>query len=74
MHITLIGNKKGIYIDETNFNVYIDCTQEVNYKDVAPFIKDVNTLVIYRDEDGSTKIVQAGGYSHNRGLFVNLYE
>ena len=74
MHTTLIGNKKGIYIDETNCNAHIDCTQAVNYRDIEPFIKDVNTLVIYRDENGFTKIVQAGGYSLSRGLFVNLYE
>lgn len=74
MHTTLIGNKKGIYIDATNCNAHIDCTQAVNYRDIEPFIKDVNTLVIYRDENGSTKIVQAGGYSLSRGLFVNLYE
>lgn len=74
MHTTLIGNKKGIYIDETNCNAYIDYTQAVNYRDIKPIIKDVNTLVIYRDEDGSTKIVQAGGYSPSKGLFVNLYE
>ena len=70
MHTTLIGNKKGIYIYETNCNAHIDCTQAVNYRDIEPFIKDVNTLVIYRDENGSTKIVQAGGYSYDRGLFI----
>lgn len=71
MTVTLTGNKQGIYIDPINCNAYVDYTQAINYKDVK--IYGVNHLVIDRKEDGSMKIILAGGYSWMRGLFCDLY-
>lgn len=65
------GNKYGVYIDPVNCNAYVDYTQAVNYKDIN--ICGVNGLVIERGEDGTMKIIQAGGYNRMRGLFCDLY-
>ena len=71
MTITLIGNKEGIYIDSTNCNAYMDYEKAVNIQEVN--FSGVNNLVINREKDGSFKIIQAGGYDSERGLFVDLY-
>ena len=71
MTITLIGNKEGIYIDPTNCNAYMDYKKAVNIQEVN--FSGVNNLVINREKDGSFKIIQAGGYDRERGLFVDLY-
>lgn len=69
--VTLVGNKKGVYIDPTNCNACVDYTLAVNYKDVNMF--GVNNLAIERTEDGTMRIFQAGGYNRIRGLFCDLY-
>lgn len=69
--ITLIGNKEGVYIDPRNCEAYVDYTKAGNYKSVNMY--GVNNLVINREEDGTMKIIQAGGYNRIRGLFVDLY-
>ena len=71
MSITLIGNKEGVYIDPTTCNAYVDYMKAENVDDVKFF--GVNNLVIHRNDDGTMRIVQAGGYSRIRGLFVDLY-
>lgn len=71
MYITLTGNKDGIYIDPVTCNACVNYTDATNINDVD--ISDANNLVIHRDEDGRIKIIQVGGYSPERGLFVDLY-
>ena len=71
VQITLIGNKSGIYIDPKTCNACIDYQKANNIQDVKFF--GVNNLVIRRYEDGSFKIVQAGGYNRIRGMFVDIY-
>lgn len=71
MKITLIGNKRGVYINPVDNNAFVDYNKAVNIKDVNLF--GVNNLVIRRNEDGGLKIVQAGGYNRIRGLFTDLY-
>lgn len=71
MSITVIGNKQGLYIDPRNNNAYVDYKQATNHKEVKMF--GVNNLVIHRYNDGSMKIIQAGGYNRIRGLFVDMY-
>ena len=71
MNVTLIGNKKDVYIDPRNNNAYVDYLKAVNFKDVNMY--GVNNLVIKRDDCGNLKIIQAGGYNRMRGLFVDMY-
>lgn len=71
MTITLVGNKSGVYIDPRTCNACVDFTKATNYDDVK--FLGVNHLVIRRNDDGSLKIVQAGGYTVRRGMFVDLY-
>lgn len=72
MNITLIGNKKDVYIDPRNNNALIDYKKAINVNDVKMF--GVNNLVIRRYDNGEFKIIQAGGYNRLRGLFVDLYQ
>lgn len=75
MKITLVGNKTGVYIDPVDNNAYIDYTKSENYADVN--FAGVNNIVVtrfvkaYRGE--VLRIVQAGGYTADRGLFVDCY-
>lgn len=69
-HIT--GNKEGIYIDSRNCETYIQSEKCENYKAVD--FDGVNGLVVYRDNEGKMYIVQASGFSDNRGLFVDMYD
>lgn len=71
MTISLIGNKEGIYIDPTTCNAYVDYEKAVNIDEVN--LSGVNNLVINREANGSIKIIQAGGYDRERGLFCDLY-
>lgn len=72
MQVALTGNKAGIYIDPVTCNACIDYRDAANINDVD--ISDANNLAIHRDGDGRTKIIQVGGYSRERGLFVDLYQ
>ncbi len=71
MHIALTGSKDGAYTDPTTCNAYIDYRDAVNIDDVD--LSDANNLAIHRDRDGRMKIIQVGGYSRERGLFVDMY-
>ena len=71
MHITLTGNRDGVYIDPVTSNAYIDYRDATNIGAVD--ISDANNLAIHRDGDGRMEIIQVGGYSRERGLFVDMY-
>lgn len=70
MHVTLIGDKKDIYINQVNCNAFVDYTKAVNYDAVN--LDGVNNLAVVR-RNNQIKIIQAGGYTPDRGLFVDLY-
>ena len=70
MHVTLIGDKKDIYINPVNCNAFVDYTKSVNYDAVN--LDGVNNLAVVR-RDNQMKIIQAGGYTPDSGLFVDLY-
>ena len=73
--VTLVGNKDGVYIDSRNCNAYVDFEQAENFAEVN--MQDVNHLVIvrlYRPYRGYVmRIVQASGYSLDRGSFIDMY-
>jgi len=73
--VTLVGNKDGVYIDCRNCNARVDFEQAENYSDVD--MQDVNHLVIvrlYKPYRGYVmRIVQASGYSLDRGSFIDMY-
>lgn len=71
MNATITGNRKGIYIDPCTNHAYI--TPEIcsNYKAVN--MEGVNHLIVERDAAGNMKIIQASGYTPEKGLFCNLY-
>ena len=71
MTVSLIGNKRGVYIDPRNNNAVVDYASAVNMSEVKMY--GVNHLVIERFDDGAMRIVQAGGYNRMRGLFVDMY-
>ena len=73
--VTLVGNKDGVYIDCRNCNANVDFEQAENFADVN--MQDVNSLVIVRSYKAGRgyvmRIVQASGYSLDRGSFVDMY-
>lgn len=73
--VTLVGNKDGVYIDCRNCNARVDFEQAENFAEVN--MQDVNSLVIvrlYKPYRGYVmRIVQASGYSLDKGLFCNMY-
>lgn len=69
--VTLVGNKEGVYIDCATNNAYVDQREAVNYNDIN--MRGVHHLVIDREEDGTMKIIQASGYTRERGMFCDLY-
>lgn len=69
--VTLIGNQDGVYINPANCNAYVDYTKAENFGLVN--MEGVNHLVIKRSESGEMKIIQAGGWTLDRGLFVDMY-
>lgn len=71
MHIALTGSRDGVYTDPTTCNAYIDYRDAANIDDVD--LSDANNLAIHRGRDGRMKIIQVGGYSRERGLFVDMY-
>lgn len=68
---TLTGNIEGIYIDPTNGNAHVDEQQCINFHEVS--MEGVNHLVIRRSHSGEMKVIQANGYTPDRGIFVDLY-
>lgn len=69
---TVSGNKRGLYIDPRNCETFIDVTKAENYESID--FEGVNKVHIYRHDSGKFCIVQAGGYSEERGLFCDLYD
>ena len=71
MRAAIIGNKEGLYNDCRTNTYYIDETKAENYNNVS--MENVNHIVIDRAENGTFAIVQASGWSADRGSFVDLY-
>lgn len=71
MKTCVFGNTKDFYIDPKDCSAYVDYTKAVNYKDVK--LDGVNNLIIRRNDSGEMKIIQAGGYDKDRGMFVDMY-
>lgn len=69
---TIAGNTRGIYIDPRNCETFIDVTKAINYTSVD--FDGVNSVHVYRYDDGQYYIAQAGGYTYDRGLFCDLYD
>lgn len=70
MHVTLIGDKTGVFVNP------VDCGAAVDYEKTANFaavqMDGVNNLVV-ANWDSQMKIIQAGGFTPDRGLFNDLY-
>lgn len=71
MKATIIGNINGIYVDSTNGYSYINPEYAENFSEVK--MTGVNHVVVERNADNKMKIIQAGGYTSSRGMFVDLY-
>lgn len=71
MKAAIIGNRRGIYISPFDNEAFVVPSQIVNYDDVN--MEGVNNVVIRRSDSGEMKIVQAGGWTCDRGMFVDLY-
>ena len=71
MTAQVIGNRTGIYIDPRTNHAHI--TPERCSNCSAVNLEGVNHLVIDRDNAGNMEIVQASGYTPERGLFCDLY-
>lgn len=69
--ITVIGNKQGIYIDPIDNYAYINICKCINYNSIN--FEGINHVVVYREESGEMWICQAGGYTYDRGLFIDSY-
>lgn len=71
MKISLLGNQEGVYTDPVSVSSCMDYTKADNYANVD--LNGVNHLVIRRNLDKTFRIIQAGGYTPDRGLFVDMY-
>ena len=71
MTATIIGNRTGIYIDPCTNQAYITPESCTNYNTVN--MEGVNHLVIKRDTAGNMDIIQASGYTPDKGIFCDLY-
>lgn len=69
---TVSGNKRGLYIDPRNCQTFVNVTKAENYRYID--LKGVNSIHIYRHDNGKFFIAQAGGYTCERGLFCDLYD
>jgi hypothetical protein len=72
MYISITGNTAGVYIDPGTCRAFVDPKQADNFN-IVHDIDHVNGLVIDRNDNGAMHIIQACGYSHDRGLFCDLY-
>lgn len=70
LDVTLIGNKKNSHINPVNCNASADYRMAANYEIVN--MDGVKNLVIINNKN-QFKIIQAGCFTPNRGLFVDLY-
>ena len=70
MNITLLGNKAGVYIDSNN-RAFVDYTTATNYGNIN--MDNVSHLMIRRSDEGNLRIIQAAGYSAERGIFIDCY-
>ena len=71
MRASVIGNREAVWIDPVINEAYINPETCANYKDVN--MDGVNGLVVYITTAGTRYIMQAGGYTYDRGLFCDLY-
>lgn len=75
MTINLNGNTNGVYIDPSSGNAYLNHEQAENYAEVN--MDGVNHLCMtrfYKPSRGYvTRIVQASGYTQDRGMFIDCY-
>ncbi|MCC2253580.1 hypothetical protein LKD70_03865 [Ruminococcus sp. CLA-AA-H200] len=69
--VTLVGNKEEVFINPINCNATIDYSKAVNFASVD--FEGVNHLVVKRLDDGQLWIIQAGGWTYDRGLFIDMY-
>ncbi len=68
----ITGNKDGIYIDPRNCEAHIDARKATNYSNID--FNGVNNISIHRYDNGQFYIFQAGGYTADRGLFIDQYQ
>lgn len=68
---TVINNKRGIYINPVDNTAYINPKDCINYQSVN--FEGVNHIVVYRENDGTMWICQAGGFTNDRGMFTDCY-
>lgn len=68
---TIVGNKHGIYINAATNTAYVNPKDCTNYQSIN--FEGVNHIVVYRENDNSMWICQAGGYTDNKGMFTDLY-
>lgn len=65
-------------IDGLMFDLFDLCPRNLKPEQAENFSKvdmtDVNHMVLRRKDDGSFTIVQANGYSPEKGLFTRLYD
>ena len=71
MTATIIGNKANIYIDPITNNAFIDPQDTTNHEKID--FTGVNHLVIRRNDAGEMVIIQASGYTPEKGLFTILF-
>lgn len=69
-HIT--GSREGLYIDPRNGSAYINTKSALNFEAID--LNGVNNISIHRFNDGSFYIFQTGGYTVDRGLFIDEYK
>lgn len=67
---TVINNQRGIYIAADN-TAYINPKDCINYQSVN--FEGVNNIVVYRENDDTMWICQAGGFTNDKGMFTDCY-
>lgn len=67
----IVGNKKDIWVDARTCYAYVNPIDTTNYKEVD--FDGVNSITIFRDDNGVMTIILASGWTYDRGIFCDMY-
>lgn len=71
MKVSVLGNRKGIYIDPRDCMAYLDVSEAGNYDKVR---HDFIYATVRREDNGSFNLVQIQGYNPTEGVFIEMVE
>lgn len=74
MRATIRGNTDGVYVDSRTNEAHIDPRKASNYNEVnMDGVSHITVVRLCRTWGIELRIVQASGYTCDRGLFCDVY-